>query len=714
MNERYNMKIKEKIMQYMNSKSYTPKTREKIAEHFEIHPRDRKDFYKLLKAMEKDGLIVKTKKERYVTSESGYLKGNMARNAKGFGFFTPENSKDEIFIAEENMNNAMHGDEVLVEKLEDITEDKKAEGRVVKILRHATDKIVGIYQNNGAFGFVIPDESKLGDDVYIKKENSLNALDGQKVLAKIIKRAKGEKGMEGKIVEVLGFPDDLGVDVLSVIKAKDIPYEFPNKVLNMAENIPKRVSENEIKDRTDFRDEIIFTIDGIDAKDLDDAVHIKKLDNAYELGVHIADVSHYVKENSALDDEALKRGNSVYLLDRVVPMLPKALSNGICSLNPNEERLTLSVIMKIDNRGKVLDHKICEGVIKTVARLDYKTVSNFLEAVDEGDSLSDEVKDSLKLMEELTKILHEAREEKGALDFDFPETKIDITPEGEVTDVYKYERRIANRLIEEFMLITNEVVSEEYYWRESPFLYRIHDKPDEEKMREFLNFIRGFGYGIKGLQNDIHPKELAEILDEIKGKDEEQAISQILLRSLKKARYSEEASIHYGLSSNYYSHFTSPIRRYPDLQIHRIIKETLNGGLTEQRTEHYRAIMPKIADQTSMTERRAEEAERIVEDIKKAEYISKHIGEQFEGMICSITKFGIFVQLKNTIEGLIAYQNMEDDYYEFNEIEFLARGQKTGREYRLGQNVKIEVVSADPTKGQIDFKFVGEVKDVKN
>lgn len=535
----------------------------------------------------------------------------------------------------------------------------------------------------------------------------------QKVFVKITKYPEGDKKPEGEIVEVLGYPGDKGIDVLAIALNHGIRMDFPGGVINEAKNIPDEILEGDLKNRKDLRDDLIFTIDGADAKDLDDAISIDINDKGnYLLGVHIADVTNYVKEGSPLDVEAEKRGTSVYLLDRVIPMLPKELSNGICSLHPNVDRLTLSVIMEIDKNGKVVSNEIVESVINSKARLVYDDVSDYLENDDNKakETLGRDVTDSLDKMVELMEILHEKRHEKGAIDFNFVEGKIDLDEDGRVLDIYKDERRIGNRLIEEFMLITNETVSENYFWQEIPFLYRIHEHPDEEKLNTFLYFIRGLGYSIKATQNEIHPRELQGLIEDVSGKKEEAVVSRMMLRSLKKAKYSKENDIHFGLSSKYYSHFTSPIRRYPDLQIHRIIKENINGKLNPQRLDHYDSILPEVAENSSYTERVAEEAERDVEKVKKAEYMERFIGERFEGIISGITSFGIFVELENTVEGLVNYNTMEDDYYNYDESRIVAVGERTKKEYNLGDRVYVEVVHADKEKGVIDFVLVNSLE----
>jgi ribonuclease R len=507
---------------------------------------------------------------------------------------------------------------------------------------------------------------------------------------------------EGSVVEVLGYPWEKGTDILSIVRMFNLPSVFPEDVIKEAQAVPMRIPEDEISRRRDLRQLKLFTIDGADAKDLDDAVSIESLDNGgYRLGVHIADVSHYVKDGSPLDKEALKRGNSVYLLDRVIPMLPHELSNGICSLNPNEDRLAMSVIMDIDKKGKVYAHEIFESVINSKARLIYDDVSDLLEGKTSTEGKLKEVAEELFIMKELMDILRARRERRGSIDFDFPESYIELDENGKPIDVRKLERRVANRLIEEFMLVCNETVAERFFWAQIPFLYRIHEDPNPEKVADFLRFIHNFGYSIRG--KELHPKDFQRLTDEIKGRREEPVISTLLLRTMQKAVYSSEPGKHFGLAAQYYSHFTSPIRRYPDLQIHRIIKETLRGSLSHRRMEHLEGRLPEVADHTSMTERRAEEAEREVDDLKKAQYMAERIGEEYDGIVSSVTSFGMFVQLENTIEGLVHFSNMEDDFYFFDEENYMIVGERTKRTYRLGDEVRIKVIGADIGKKNIDF-----------
>ncbi len=702
------MSIREKVVEFINSEDYKPMLKEELLINFGLEAKDKKDFYKILDSLEREGLIIKAANERYGAINKDYLVvGRLEGHERGFGFVVPDEPlREDIFIPAENMDGAMHGDRVIANIVKRSEGDKREEGAIIRILERENHTIVGTFEGNKGFGFVIPDEQKISYDIFIPKAYINGAEDRQKVVVEITRWPEPRRNPEGKVIEILGYLDEKGTDILSIIRQFKLPEEFPNSVQEYALDIPEAISEKDMENRVDLRHLKTFTIDGIDAKDLDDAISIEMLDNGnYFLGVHIADVSHYVEENSILDKEAYNRGNSVYLIDRVVPMLPKELSNGICSLNPNEDRLTLSVMMEINKDGNVVDHRIQESVINSKARLVYDDVSDYLENDDE--EAKEKLKDlleELNYMKNLMNILYEKRERRGSIDFDFPETMIILDNDGIPIDVKKIDRRIANRMIEEFMLVTNETVAEEFYWAEIPFLYRIHEEPNEEKINIFSKFIHNLGYNLKG--KEIHPKELQLLTKEIKGKKEEMVISTLLLRSLKKAKYSSEADIHFGLASKYYSHFTAPIRRYPDLVIHRIIKEYLKGKLSLNKQDILEAKLPEIADHTSMTERRAEEAEREVEDLKKAQYMSKRIGNTYEGIISSLTSFGMFVQLENTIEGLVHFNNMLDDYYHFDEENYYLIGERTKKKYRIGDVVKIEVIGVDISRRNIDFGLI--------
>lgn len=699
------MRIKTRVIDFMEEKIYKPMLKEELANQFEIEGKGVKEFYKVLKEMEKEGLILETQNGRYgLVSKMNLVLGKLDGNERGFAFLIPEDKEmDDVFIPAEGANGAMHGDKVLVKVTSMGDSGRRNEGEVVKILERVNTTIVGTFENSKNFGFVIPDNSKIFYDLFIPKDHINGAKTNQKVVVEISRWPEKRRNPEGKVIDILGYIGEKGVDILSVIKEYKLPEEFPHKVRNQAQMIEEKISEGEIKDRTDLRELNTFTIDGPDAKDFDDAVSIEKIGDHYKLGVHIADVSYYVKENSPLDKEAYKRGNSVYLIDRVIPMLPEELSNGICSLRPNEDRLSLSLFMEIDNKGNVLKHEIVEGVINSKARLIYDDVSDLLENEDhkafEG---MEKVVEDLKMMEDLCHILNGKRDRRGSIDFDFPESRIILDKDGKPIDIVQEERRISNRMIEEFMLICNETIAEQMYWADIPFLYRTHEEPAEEKISSLNKFLHNFGYLIKGTQ-DLHSKDLQKITKDIKGKKEETLINTMILRSLRKARYSNEHEIHFGLAAKYYSHFTAPIRRYSDLQVHRIIKKFHKEGLSGKGQERLDSLLAKVADHTSETERLADEVEREVDDLKKAEYMTERIGQVYEGIVSSLTSFGIYVQLDNTIEGLVHFENMIDDYYEFDEENYYIYGQNTNKQYRLGDEVNIKVINTNLTKRTIDF-----------
>lgn len=699
------MSIREKILEYMSREDYTPISGEDLLIKFNLEDRDSREFFKILKDLEKEGLIIQNSNKKYgVVNNKHLFSGVLQGHEKGFAFLVADTDIEDIYIPSDKLNGAMDGDRVIVNLIKKSEFGKSEEGEVIKILERNNKIVVGTFQKSKNFGFVIPDNKRLHFDVFVPKSKMKNAKNGQKVVVEINKWPKPRRNPEGIIKEIIGYSDDPGVDILSIIKQYNLPEEFPKDVRKYVNNINFDIHKNEIERREDFRNIKTFTIDGYDAKDLDDAISIKKLENGnFLLGVHIADVSYYVEEGSTLDREAFKRGNSVYLLDRVIPMLPKELSNGICSLNPNVDRLTLSVIMEISKKGEVIKHRITESVINSKGKLIYDDISEYIEK-NKIDKSIENFLIEINYMYELMKILEKGRKKRGSIDFNFPETKIVLDEKGLPLVIEKEVRGVANKIIEEFMLVTNEVVAEEYYWSETPFIYRIHEEPDEESINEFSRFIFNLGYKIKG--KDIHPKDFQKLTDEIKGKDEELVISTLLLRSLKKAKYSETSDIHFGLATKYYSHFTAPIRRYSDLIVHRIIKENLNGRLNQKSKEDLEANLGDICKHVSATERQAESAEREVQDLKKAQYMYNKIGNEYDGIISSITNFGIFVQLENTIEGLIHFRDMIDDYYYFDQTNFIVEGQRNKKQYKLGQKVKIKVVSVDLEKRSIDFEFI--------
>ncbi|MGF7056663.1 ribonuclease R [Brassicibacter mesophilus] len=703
------MKTKEKIVEFMKEQAYKPMLSEELAQAFNIESSDYKDFFKILDEMENEGFIIKTHKNRYgIPERMNLVVGRLQGHQRGFGFVVPENKElNDVFISAQDMNGALHGDKVVARIISKSNEGRRQEGEVIRILERVNKTIVGIFENSRNFGFVVPNDTRLNMDIFIPKSEIGKAKTDQIVIVEIAKWPEKRRNPEGKIIDILGHKNEVGNDILAIIKKYGLPEEFPDNVIAEAERIPDEIPKKEISRRMDLRDKMIFTIDGADAKDLDDAVSIEKLDNGnYMLGVHIADVTHYVKENAPLDKEALKRGTSVYLVDRVIPMLPKKLSNGVCSLHPNVPRLTLSIFMEINKVGKVVDHKVAETVIQSKERLVYDDISDLLEKDDvEIKGRYSHILDDLTHMEQLCKVLTARREERGSIDFDFPESKIILDENGKPIEVKKYDRRIANRMIEEFMLISNETIAEYMYWADIPFLYRIHEDPDLDRINDFNKFIHNFGYHLKGSQ-EIHPKELQALLKKIEGTREETVINTLMLRSLKKARYSAEAEGHFGLAAQYYCHFTSPIRRYPDLQIHRIIKEFISGKMTEEKIEKLRLNLPRVAEQTSVRERVADEAERETDDLKKVEYMSERIGEEHEGIISGVMPFGIFVELDNTIEGLVHVSTLVDDYYQHDQLNYCFIGERTKKTYRIGDIVKIRVVKTDVINKQIDFIII--------
>lgn len=698
--------IKEKLLEFMKEEAYKPMKAEELAEVFNIGKKEIGMFLSVLDTMEAEGLIVKTRKNKYgVLERMNLAAGKLQGHAKGYGFLIQDSSLlPDIFIPAENMNGAMNNDRVIARITKEALEGKRVEGEIIRILKRANTKIVGTLEKSENFGFVVPDDQRIYQDIFIAKGDLNEAKNGHKVVVEITKWPESRRNPEGRIVEILGSSDTPGVDILSIIKKYNLPEEFTMDVEEYAKNISTEISEDEIKRRRDLRSMRIVTIDGEDAKDLDDAISIEKLEgDKYRLGVHIADVSYYVREKSPLDKEAFSRGTSVYLVDRVIPMLPKKLSNGICSLNPKEDRLTMTCMMIIDSTGKVVSYEIFESVIKTSERMTYTDVTKILKDKDnELLKRYDYLIEDFKLMEELCLILNKKRMLRGALDFDFEESKIILNDLGKAIDVKPYEREIANRIIEEFMLVCNETIAEHMFWTGIPFVYRIHEDPDFEKLESFGEFIYNLGYILRKTK-EIHPKVLQDILEQAKGKKEEVVVNTLLLRSLKQARYSPECSGHFGLAAKYYCHFTSPIRRYPDLVIHRIIRGFLNGKIDEKAIEKLKKFVASASEHSSEMERLAQEAERETDDLKKVEYMSDKIGNIYSGVISSVTSFGIFVELKNTIEGLVHMSNMEDDYYIYDEKHHSLIGEKLRRVYRLGDEVMVKVIKTDIDSRTIDF-----------
>ena len=641
--------------------------------------------------------------------KQNFFEGTYRRNPKGFGFVKIENQDDEIFIPKENSKGALNGDNVLVKVLKQEI-NKSQEGIILKVINHSRNRLVGTFQYFKNFGFVIPDDSKFGTDIFISKENFGKARNNHKVLVEILKYPEKNKNAEGKIIEVLGNPNEAGVDMLSLIREYNLPAEFPLSVKKEANEKNVEIDLNKINDRVDLRNEEIFTIDGEDAKDLDDAVNVKKLQNdEYMLNVHIADVSYYVAQDSLLDKEAFLRGTSIYMLGRVIPMLPRELSNGICSLNAGQNRFTLSCSMRINKNGEIIDSNVYKAVIKVAERMTYEDVQKILDKSDK--EVLKKYKNYIsqfELMAELARILKKRRIKNGYINLDIPESKIELDKDGWAIDVHKYETSFANEIIEQFMLTANEAIAEKFYWLEAPFVYRIHEVPDLDKIKEANTFLYNMNLKIKISKDQIFPKAFAEVLDEVKGKEEEKVVSNLLLRTLKLARYSDENVGHFGIAGKYYCHFTSPIRRYPDLFIHRIISKYLenNYNVENEFKEKYMVLAKQTAVNSTEREKIATKAEREAEKLKKAEYMESHIGEEYEGIVSSITSFGMFVELESTIEGFVSFKDLGDEYFIYDENRKILIGENSKKSFKIGDKVKIRVKEANKQLRQIDFEII--------
>lgn len=711
---------KEIILKFMADDKYVPMKAKEMAFILGVPKQKYTEFHQVLKSLEDEFKIQSTKKGKYMLVDSSeYKTGILRLNPKGFGFVKLQDSEEEIFIGSGNLKNALNEDEVLVKILEgNNDESQHKEGVIIKILKHEKDTLVGTFQNSRNFGFVVPDDKKFGTDIFISKKDFGKAKNNQKVVVKITKYAQKGKKAEGKVIEVLGNRDEAGIDMLSLVKEYNLPYEFPEPVIKEAKSLEINITDKDLKFRLDLREKELFTIDGEDAKDLDDAVCVEKnKDGNYVLGVHIADVSNYVKEGSNLDNEAIIRGTSVYMMDRVIPMLPKELSNGICSLNEGQDRFALSVIMEINNKGQVVSSDIRKSIIKVTKRMSYTNVYKILKYLDSEELSKQDIKivneykqyfDHFKMMAELAKILKSKREKDGSLELDIPESKIILDENGVAVDVKKYEITFANEIIEQFMLIANETVAEKFYWLEAPFIYRVHPAPDIDKIKELNTFIWNLGYRIKANKENIHPKAFAEVLEEVKGKPEERVVSNLILRTLKIAQYESENRGHFGIASKYYCHFTSPIRRYPDLFIHRIISKYIekNYRLSNEELEKYSEEATKYAKTSSEREKIAQKVERDSVDIKKAEFMQDKIGEQYEGIISNITSFGVFVELENTVEGLIRFENLGFEYFIYDEDHKQLIGENTGTVFKIGDSIKIQVIEANKELRRISFARV--------
>ncbi len=709
---------KNTILALMDDALYVPMKEKELALILQVQQNEREELKKVLTELLAEGKIVCSKKGKYALCKEPLLTGTFISNAKGFGFVQTEGGGEDYYVPEALVHGAFHRDLVSIRLLPGKT-GRRTEAEIVSVIKRGVTQVVGTYEKSENFGFVVPDDGKL-DDIFIPRERSKGAVDGHKVVAAITDYGDGRKSPEGKIVEILGHIHDPGVDILSVIRNFELPMEFSEKQLNQAERVAKDVSGEDREGRRDLRDLTMVTIDGEDAKDLDDAVSLDFDGATYRLGVHIADVTNYVQENSALDKEAFKRGTSVYLVDRVIPMLPHSLSNGICSLNEGEERLALSCLMTVDLKGVITDYEIVESVIRVDRRMSYTSVKKILEKEQQETAKYQELAPMFFRMDELAGLLRDRRRKRGSIDFDFPESKIYLDKEGRPVKILPYERNAATRMIEDFMLAANETVAQHFYWQEIPFLYRTHDTPDGEKVEKLKTFIQNFGYHMKKVGKnsgkisgeEVHPKEIQKLLDKIAGTPEEAIISRLTLRSMKRAQYSVNSSGHFGLACQYYCHFTSPIRRYPDLQIHRIIKEQLRGRLKEERLEHYKKLLPEVAKHTSETERRADEAERETEKLKKVEYMESRIGKEYEGVVSGITKWGIYVELPNTVEGLIHVSKLPGDYFYYREETYEMVGEATGKTYRLGDILKVRVNGTDRQQKSIDFALIDKADEV--
>ncbi len=710
-----NMITQEILLDFMRETAYKPMTYEELVSHFALEDSEGfKKFEELLIELEQDGRIVLTRTARYgVPERMDLLRGRLQAHAKGFAFLIPDDrDHPDVYIHANDLKGAMNGDIVLIRITSKSPSGGRMEGEVVRIVKRGVLQTVGVFQNLETYGFVLPDDKRINRDIFIPKQSFKGAVDGQKVVVRIVSYPEGRAAAEGEIIEILGHKDDPGVDILSIIRKHQLPEAFPAEVMDEADSAPDSITEEEIAEqgRRDLRGLNIVTIDGEDAKDLDDAVNVQRLENGhYKLGVHIADVGYYVREGSELDKEAYDRGCSVYLVDRVIPMLPHRLSNGICSLNPQVDRLTMSCEMEFNEQMKVVKHDVFTSVIRTKERMTYSNVRKILE--DEDPELLERYSpliDDFRLMKELAMKLRDARMRRGAVDFDFEESKIIVDENGKAVDIVKRERSVAEQIIEEFMLAANETVAEHFHWLKVPFLYRIHEDPDPEKLQNFMAFAANFGYHVKGRGNSVHPRALQDLLEQIQGTKEQTVISTMMLRSMKQAKYDAESTGHFGLAAEYYSHFTSPIRRYPDLVIHRVMREVIeNGGaLTQKRHDYLSSRMPDIAQQSSERERVAVEAERDTEQLKKAEYMQDKVGEEFEAMVSSVTSFGMFIELDNTVEGLIRLSAMSDDYYHFDEGHMALIGERTSRVFRIGDEVKIRVAKVNMDDHTIDFELV--------
>jgi len=710
-NESKTVTRKQTLINIMKHPTYSPLKIKELMVVLQVPNDDRTELEGLIGELIKEGKVIRTKRGKFALPQTfNLVSGTFQGHPKGFGFLVLDEDEKDIFIPASGVNGAMHKDKVMCRITKQPSAEKRAEAEIVEILQRGPESLVGTYQESDNFGFVVPDDQKYSRDVFISRKLSKGAVTGHKVLVQITNWAEERRNPEGQILSILGHVNDPGVDILSIIYQYDLPREFEKVVMDEVEDVPSEVPDSDKRGRTDLRSLPMVTIDGEDAKDLDDAISIEKLsDGMYRLGVHIADVTHYVKEKHPLDAEAYERGTSIYLVDRVIPMLPHKLSNGICSLNAGVDRLALTCMMDVDQNGNVQSHQIIETVINIDERMTYTDVKKIL--IDEDEALKERYKDFVPMfetMKDLADILRKRRIKRGAIDFNFEETKVILDKDGKPIEIKAYDRNIATRIIEEFMLLGNETVAEDYFWQEKPFVYRSHEEPSPEKILALTEFIGNFGYNMKGVAQKIHPKDLQKVLDDVDGKPEENVISHLLLRSMKQARYTPECNGHFGLAAKYYCHFTSPIRRYPDLQIHRIIKLNLHNELKGKRESVLFERMPDVCKQSSIRERRAEEAERETIKLKKVEYMEQFVGQMFAGVIVGTTSWGLYIELPNTVEGLVHVNEMADDYYIYDEGGHRWIGEHTKQIYRLGDKVHVQVLKTNTMTRAIDFRLVTE------
>ncbi|MTW87565.1 ribonuclease R [Virgibacillus dakarensis] len=705
--------IKQQVLDFFHESGTRPLSINELEEILELeYAEEFKELIKSLNELEEAGELVRTRKNRFGLPEKmNLIRGRIQMHAKGFAFLIPDDEDQrDIYIHHSDMASAMNNDKVLVRLEKKSDGGSRPEGTVIRILERAVHTVVGTFEDNRAFGFVIADDKRIPNDIFVPKGMTMGAVSGHKVIVHITKYPEDRKSAEGEIIQILGHKNDPGIDIVSIIYKHGIKIDFPDEVLAQAANAPDTIKEEEIVLRRDLRDETIVTIDGADAKDLDDAVSVKQLDNGnYQLGVYIADVSYYVKEGTPMDKEAFERGTSVYLVDRVIPMIPHRLSNGICSLNPQVDRLTLGCQMEINTKGEVINHDIFQSVIKTTERMTYRDVNKIL--VDKDKELRDKY-DALvpmfEKMEKLAAILRGKRMGRGAIDFDFKEAQVLVDENGKAEDVVLRERSVAERLIEEFMLAANETVAEHFHWMDVPFIHRIHEEPDQGKLQHFFEFLAGLGYVVKDTANEVHPQALQKVIEEVQGKPEEMIVSKLMLRSMKQAKYDPQSIGHFGLATEFYTHFTSPIRRYPDLIVHRLIRTYLiEKQMDKQTIQAWKERMPEIARHTSEMERTAVDAERETDDLKKAEYMQDRIGEEYTGVISSVTNFGMFVELENTVEGLVHVSTLTDDYYHYDERNQALIGERTSNMYRIGDEVRVRVESVNLDERAVDFELAG-------